>query len=112
MMTKTSEKSSAKTKSATAKNNDKAAAPSFNASASLLRAYIANEKINQYLLAGLPAAVWRAEPSSGGGRTIAAIVAHMHNVRVMWLKVAANESKVPEQLDRHTVTVAQAKKAL
>jgi uncharacterized damage-inducible protein DinB len=34
----------------------------------------------------------------------------MHNVRVMWLK--ATKGKIPVQLDRVTVTPAQAKKAL
>ena len=51
-----------------------------------------------------------AEPPGGKGREVAAIVAHMHNVRVMWLK--ATKGKIPEQLDRHTVTPAQAKKGL
>jgi hypothetical protein len=36
----------------------------------------------------------------------------MHNVRVMWLKAAAKESKPPDQLDRATVTAAQAIKGL
>lgn len=43
---------------------------------------------------------------------MAAIVAHMHNVRVMWLKAAAKGSKIPGQLDRRTATPTQAKKAL
>jgi uncharacterized damage-inducible protein DinB len=43
---------------------------------------------------------------------VAAIVAHIHNVRVMWLKAAAKGSKIPGQLDRHTATPAQAKEAL
>jgi uncharacterized damage-inducible protein DinB len=111
-MPKTNVSTMNKPKSGAVKQDGKPTAPSFNASAALLRAFIANEKINQYLLAGLPAAAWRAEPPGGNGRTVAAIVAHMHNVRVMWLKVSAKGSKIPEQLDRHTVTVAQAKKAL
>jgi len=105
-------KSTGKTKTESVAKNGKASAPSFDAGNALLRAYIANEKINQYLLTGLPTAAWRAEPPGGIGRTVAAIVAHMHNVRVMWLKVSAKGSRIPEQLDRHIVTVAQAKKAL
>jgi len=35
----------------------------------------------------------------------------MHNVRVMWLK-AAKAEEIPEQLDRATVTPAQAKAGL
>jgi len=76
----------------------------------LLAAFDTNDRINHYLIENLPAEAWRAEPPQNKGRTIAAIVAHMHNVRVMWLK--ATEGAVPDQLDRHTVTPAQAKKAL
>ena len=42
----------------------------------------------------------------------AAIVAHLHNVRLMWLKAAAKSSKIPAQLDRLKVTPAQARRAL
>jgi uncharacterized damage-inducible protein DinB len=76
----------------------------------LLAAFDTNDRINHYLIENLPAEAWRAEPPEGKGRTVAAIVAHIHNVRVMWLKAAKGE--VPGQLDRHTVTPAQAKKAL
>lgn len=71
-----------------------------------------SERITQYLLESLPDAVWRAEPPGGEGRTIAAIVAHVHNVRLMWLKVAAKGSKIPAQLDKAKVTRDQARKAL
>ena len=56
---------------------------------SLLESYAVNERINQYLLENLSDAAWNAEPSGGKGRTIAAIAAHMHNVRHMWLVAAA-----------------------
>jgi uncharacterized damage-inducible protein DinB len=78
----------------------------------LLNAFETNERINQYLLDNLPLLAWKAGPPGGKGRTAAAIFAHMHNVRVMWLKAAAKGSKVPGQLDRRTVTPAQASKAL
>jgi uncharacterized damage-inducible protein DinB len=90
----------------------KPASAPFALPSALLLAFDTNDRINQYLLENLPAAAWRAEPPDGKGRTTAAIVAHMHNVRVMWLKAAAKESKIPEQLDRHRVTVPQAAKAL
>ena len=76
----------------------------------LLASFDTNDRINQYLLDNLPAQSWRAEPPNKKGRDIAGVVAHMHNVRVMWLK--ATKGRVPEQLDRFTVTPAQAKKAL
>jgi uncharacterized damage-inducible protein DinB len=88
------------------------AAPAFSLQESLLTAFNTNDKINQYLIENLPADAWRAEPPDGKGRTIAAIVAHMHNVRVMWLKAAAKGSKIPEQLDRTRVTPEQAGKGL
>jgi uncharacterized damage-inducible protein DinB len=87
----------------------KDAAPFVLADA-LLSAFDTNDRINQYLLDSLPAETWRAEPPGKKGREIAAVVAHMHNVRVMWLK--ATKGRVPAQLDRFTVTPAQAKKAL
>ena len=90
----------------------KAAPPAFSLPQSFLAAFDTNDRINQYLLENLPAAAWRAEPPDGKGRCIAAIVAHMHNVRVMWLRAAAKESKIPEQLDRTSVTQTQAAKAL
>lgn len=79
--------------------------------AALLRAFDTNDRINHYLIENLPAAVWKEKPPGEKGRTIAAIVAHMHNVRVMWLK-AAKAEVIPEQLDRGTVTPAQAKSGL
>jgi uncharacterized damage-inducible protein DinB len=78
----------------------------------LLNAFNTNNRINQYLIDGIPPKAWRAQPPGGKGRTIAAIVAHMHNVRVMWLKVAAKGSEIPSQLDRAKVTPGQALRAI
>ena len=84
----------------------------------LLAAFDTNERINQYLIENLPEEAWRAEPPAGKGRDVASIVAHMHNVRVMWLKAAGGkpsperDARIPEQLDRHKVTPAQARKGL
>ena len=77
----------------------------------LLNAFNTNNRITQYLIDNLPAAAWNAKPPEGKGRTVAAIVAHMHNVRVMWLK-AAKAQELPDQLDRTTVTPAQALRGL
>jgi uncharacterized damage-inducible protein DinB len=90
----------------------KAAVVPFSLPQSVLDAFDTNDRINHYMLENLPAEAWRAEPPEGKGRAIAAIVAHMHNVRVMWLKAAAKGSEIPEQLERSTVTVAQAAKGL
>ena len=77
----------------------------------LLNAFETNDRIHTYLIEDLPAAAWRANPADGKGRTLAAIVAHMHNVRVMWLK-GAKANDIPAQLERATVTPAQAVKAM
>ncbi len=77
----------------------------------LRKAFQTNNRINLYLIENLPAPAWREKPSDGKGRTIAAIVAHLHNVRVMWLKAAKSE-EIPEQLDRASVTPAQATRGL
>jgi len=77
----------------------------------LLQAFQANNRINLYLIENLPAPAWREKTPEGKGRTIAAIVAHMHNVRVMWLK-AAKAEEIPDQLDRASVTPAQAVRGL
>lgn len=80
-------------------------------SSALLNAFNTNNRINLYLIENLPAEAWNAKPAGGKGRTIAAIVAHMHNVRVMWLKAAGAE-EIPPQLERSTVTPAEALRAL
>jgi uncharacterized damage-inducible protein DinB len=90
----------------------KTASAPFALPAALLNAFEINDRINQYLIDNLPAEAWRAEPPDGKGRNIASIVAHMHNVRVMWLKAAAKGSPIPDQLERTSVTPAQAKKGL
>jgi len=77
----------------------------------LLNAFNTNNRINQYLIDNLPADAWNAKPREGKGRTIAAIAAHMHNVRVMGLK-AVKAEEIPDQLDRSTVTPSQASRAL
>ena len=89
-------------------------APTFASQlpAALLNAFDTNNRINQYLIESIAPAAWKAKPPDGKGRTISAIVAHMHNVRVMWLKVSAKGSEIPAQLDRATVTPAQAVRAL
>jgi uncharacterized damage-inducible protein DinB len=78
----------------------------------VVEAFATNERINQLLIGELDKGAWRAEPPGGKGRTIAAIVAHLHNVRHMWLTVSAKASPAPPKLDRHDVTPAQAAKAL
>jgi uncharacterized damage-inducible protein DinB len=85
----------------------KPAAP-FSLPEALLDAFDTNDAIDRYLIENLPGEAWRADPPGGKGRTVAAMVAHMHNVRVMWLKATARGSAIPAQLDRAKVTPRQA----
>jgi uncharacterized damage-inducible protein DinB len=80
--------------------------------AALLEAFNTNNRINQYLIENIAPEAWRSKPPDGKGRNISAIVAHIHNVRVMWLKASAKGSEIPAQLDRATVTPVQASQAL
>lgn len=76
----------------------------------LLEMYAANNRITRYLIENLPEEAWRAEPPGGKGRTIAAIAAHIHNVRGMWLKAAGGEPV--NKIEPRTVTRAEALAAL
>ena len=86
----------------------------------VVETFLVNERMNQFLLEHLDPSVWTAPPPlvkegagrHGSGRTIAAIVAHVHNVRHMWLVVSAKGSKVPDKVDRKKLTIAEAKRAL
>ena len=89
----------------------KASAP-LDLKRSLVESYAVNERINQYLLESLDDSAWNAEPPGGKGRTIAAIAAHMHNVRHMWLVAAAKDKTLPAKLDRAAVTRQEAMRAL
>lgn len=82
----------------------------FDLKTSMLAAFVTNNRINQYLLENIPAEAWAAKPPEGKGRPIAAIAAHIHNVRLMWLK-AAGVGKLPAKLDER-VSVQEACRAL
>ena len=77
----------------------------------LLETYAINDAMNQLLLAHLDPRAWRA-PAPGikgrGGRTIAAIFAHLHNARLVWLRNSAPHLKSPARLDPHRCTMKQA----
>jgi len=80
----------------------------------LLETFAANDAMNQLVLAELDARAWRAQPPGpkGGGRTIAAIFAHMHNVRLKWLRLSAPHLKRPAALDADHCTMKQTAGAL
>ena len=77
----------------------------------LLETYAANDRMNQLLFEHLDGRAWRAKPPGlkrRGGRTIAAIFAHVHNNRLVWLKWSAPHLRCPAALDPARCTVKQA----
>lgn len=87
-----------------------------DAATALLRAYSASARVNQYLIERLSPALWHAELEppyrSGRSRTIAALVAHLHNCGLRYLTRTDRAARVPRELDRFRVTRAQAIRAL
>jgi uncharacterized damage-inducible protein DinB len=76
-----------------------------------IRAFAANERMNQMLIQHLDSTVWQAKPL-GKVRTIAAIFTHVHNVRTKWVRLTAPHLQVPRQLNRMHCTPEQARAAL
>jgi uncharacterized damage-inducible protein DinB len=76
-----------------------------------VRIFVANEHVNQLLLARLDPAVWQAKPP-GRVRTIAAIFTHMHNVRTKWIRLSAPQLRIPAPLRQGECTVELASAAL
>jgi uncharacterized damage-inducible protein DinB len=76
----------------------------------LLRTYAINDAMNQLLLSRLDPRAWRAKlaESKRGGRTIAAIFAHLHNSRLVCLKHSAPHLKCPAPLNPDRCTIKQA----
>jgi uncharacterized damage-inducible protein DinB len=80
--------------------------------ASLLDAYSASARVNVYLVKQLHRSVWDAKPPEPKMRTIAAIIAHVHNCGLVYLKRQTPGVPVPDELDRFRVTPAAAARAL
>jgi uncharacterized damage-inducible protein DinB len=78
----------------------------------LLETYAVNEAMNQFILEHLDPKAWRANPPGRRARTIAAIFAHVHNIRRKWLRLSAPHLDLPAQLDRIRCTQRQARAAL
>ena len=78
----------------------------------MVQAYAVNERMNQLVLEALDGRAWLAKPPGKGGRNIASIFAHVHNVRCKWLRLSAPHLKLPAKLDRSRCTQKQASKAL
>ena len=78
----------------------------------LLETYAVNDRMNQIVLEHLDPGAWRAQPPGGKGRTIAAIFAHVHNIRRKWLRLSAPHLKLPAPLERAGCTQQQVRAAL
>lgn len=78
----------------------------------LLGSFATSNRISHFLIDNLAEDVWHAAPPLGKGRTVAAIVCHMHNARVMWLESFGRSPKHPKKLDRLAATKEDALKAL
>jgi uncharacterized damage-inducible protein DinB len=78
----------------------------------LVESYAVSERMNQIVLEHLDPAAWRAQLPGSRGRTIAAIVVHVHNMRRKWLRLSAPHLKLPAPLDRASCTQKQARAAL
>ena len=78
----------------------------------LVEIFAVNERMNQIVLEHLDPAAWRAKLPGSRARTIAAIVAHVHNVRRKWLRLSAPHIKLPSPLDHARCTQNQARAAL
>jgi uncharacterized damage-inducible protein DinB len=91
----------------------KSAAASPNFRDDLIKTYAINDAMNQLVLSHLDSRAWRAESpgEKGGGRTIAAIFAHLHNNRLSWIERSAPHLKCPADLDVDRCTVKQASTA-
>ena len=86
--------------------------PPFDPAAALLEAWSTHERIHQFLLEQLDREAWGALAPIGKGRTIRGVVAHMHNVRLLWLAHHAPDIAAPARLERETATIEDARAAL
>jgi uncharacterized damage-inducible protein DinB len=77
----------------------------------LIEAFVHSGRVSEYLVHVLPDRIWRLDPPSGRGRTVAAIVAHMQGVRRTFARMGGVRTPGPA-LDRRRVTRAQAERAL
>jgi uncharacterized damage-inducible protein DinB len=78
----------------------------------LVEAFLTNQQINQTLLDLVKPDIWNVFPSCSPRRSIATSFAHIHNVRCMRLKMSGGGTPPPDRLQRATVTMDEARRAL
>jgi len=81
----------------------------FDSHHAIVQAWTINDEITRSLADHIDPTIWDAAPPKG--RSIAAIFAHIHNVRGMWLK-ASGAPDVPEKLEGRTCTQPEVREAL
>ena len=79
----------------------------MNLNEALLAAYATSNRINIFLTGHIPDAAWHAKQPGGKGRDIASMAAHMHNVRLLWLKSAGKTTILPAKLEGESCIKAQ-----
>ncbi len=88
----------------------RSAAPNSDVRQVLVETFAASALMNQLVLDHLDPRAWRAKPPGAGrqqGRTVAAIFAHLHNNRLVWLKHSAPHLRCPATLDPFRCTIKQ-----
>jgi len=78
----------------------------------LAETFAVNERMNQFLIRHLDDQLWEAKPPGKRGRTIAAIFAHIHNIRRKWIRLSAPQLSLPAPLGPSRCTKNQARAAL
>jgi uncharacterized damage-inducible protein DinB len=76
----------------------------------LVEAFELSGRVTEYLVRIVPPRLWQLPPRTGHGRTIAAMVAHIHGVRRTFAKMGS--TRPAAALDRKRVTAAAAGRAL
>lgn len=80
--------------------------------AGLLKGWAAAARVTPYLVARLDPSIWRVPVPAKGGKTIAQMVAHIHNCGLRYLERTAPGAHVPAELDRYRITQKGAVRAL
>ena len=85
----------------------------LDARRAILETWAVNEAANETLLEHIDPRAWRAGlPEGSGAKTIASLFAHIHNVRLMWLKMTGKRIGLPASVDRKRCTKRQVAAAL
>lgn len=78
----------------------------------MVEAYAVNDRMYQLILQQLDPRAWKALPMGKRTRSIADMVAHVHNVRCKWLRLSAPHLERPGLLNRSRCTQKQAASAM